>query len=165
MPTYRRNRMDGGIFFFTVVARHRQPVFTQPRVRAGLRDAVRHVRALMPFEIEAWVLLPDRMHSIWRLPDDDASYAFRWALIKRTTSKRCGRRLWEPRFREHAVQDDDELRLYRDYCYWTPVKHGLVQAVADWPYSTFHRDMKRGLYARDWYAPEALESLAAELGE
>lgn len=37
-----------------------------------------------------------------------------------------------------------------DYVYINPVKHGLVTRVREWPFSTFHRDVQRGLYPEDW---------------
>ena len=58
--------------------------------------------------------------------------------------------LWQCRFWEHTIKDDDNLQHCVDYCYINPVKHGLVKAVVDWPYSSFHRDVKRGIYPSDW---------------
>jgi putative transposase len=37
-----------------------------------------------------------------------------------------------------------------DYCYINPVKHGLANAVVEWPYSSFHRDVEHGVYPSDW---------------
>jgi len=39
---------------------------------------------------------------------------------------------------------------YAGYIHYNPVKHGHVKQVTDWPYSTFHRYVRLGLYPRDW---------------
>jgi putative transposase len=36
------------------------------------------------------------------------------------------------------------------YCYINPVKHGLVARVRDWPHSSFHRDVRAGIFPQDW---------------
>jgi putative transposase len=58
--------------------------------------------------------------------------------------------LWQRRFWEHAIRDDDDLARHIDYIHWNPVKHGVVARVADWPFSTFHRCVERGLYPVEW---------------
>ncbi len=61
MPDYRRNRVTGGTFFFTVNLIDRRSNLLVANIDA-LRDAVRRVRARTPFHIDAWVVLPDHMH-------------------------------------------------------------------------------------------------------
>jgi putative transposase len=61
-----------------------------------------------------------------------------------------GRGLWQRRFWEHTVQDEDDLRRHLEYLYFNPVKHGLVANVTDWPHSTFHAYVSRGVYPPDW---------------
>ena len=85
MPNYRRTRVAGGTYFFTLVAHDRRPVLTSENLRAALRAAIQMVRGEHPFHVEAWVMLPDHLHCIWRLPDDDADYSMRWAKIKLLT--------------------------------------------------------------------------------
>jgi REP-associated tyrosine transposase len=114
------------------------------------------------------VLLPDHLHCIWELPPNDADFAKRWALIKRFVTKRCRaslyrqkemspskqRRneatLWQQRYWEYLIRDEEDLNRHRDYLHWNPVKHGYVSRVADWEYSTFHRFVQQGFYSRDW---------------
>jgi putative transposase len=88
MPNYRRARVDGGTYFFTVNTFRRQPFLTDPDVRAALRAGIARVRAEHPFVIEAWVLLPDHMHALWTLPPDDHDFPTRWRIIKSTVSQR-----------------------------------------------------------------------------
>jgi len=67
MPDYRRHRVPGGTYFFTVNLLERGNTLLVDQVDA-LRDAVRKVRAARPFHIDAWVVLPDHIHAIWTLP-------------------------------------------------------------------------------------------------
>jgi putative transposase len=77
MSNYRRARVPGGSYFFTLVAHDRRPILTSENVRAALRAALQAVRDEHPFLVEAWVLLPDHLHCLWRLPEGDADYSFR----------------------------------------------------------------------------------------
>ena len=171
MPSYRRAIVPGGTFFFTVVSWQRRPVLCNPDIRATLRAAITTVRKTHPFTVNAWVLLPDHLHCVWTLPDGDADFAVRWAMIKRFVTRRIaapgnGARsapyggdsrlkrheggLWQRRFWEHCIRDQRDLERCRDYLHWNPVKHGHVTRVVDWPYSTFHRWVNDGVYPVDW---------------
>lgn len=168
MPEYRRVQSTGGIFFFTVVTHNRNPVLTSDAVRTALREGIRRTRDAFPFAIDAWVLLPDHFHCIWTLLEHDADFSKRWGMIKRHVSRECKQRfalddnarqsqrdrkelsLWQRRFWEHQIRDDADYARHVDYIHWNPVKHGLVKRVADWPYSTFHKFVERGIYPRDW---------------
>ncbi|MGB5177122.1 MAG: transposase [Gammaproteobacteria bacterium] len=88
MPNYRRAIVPGGTFFFTVVSWQRRPVLCHPDIRAALRAAIMSVRGTHPITINAWVLLPDHLHCVWTLPDGDADFSVRWAMIKRFVTRR-----------------------------------------------------------------------------
>lgn len=154
MSNYRRARIPGGSYFFTLVSNDRRSVLTGENVRMALRTAVQAVREEHPFSVEAWVLLPDHLHCLWRLPEGDSDYALRWAQIKRLTRHRLGippeGKLWQPRYWEHCIRDENDFARHVDYTHWNPVKHGLVRCAADWPYSTFHRFVAAGIYPADW---------------
>lgn len=81
MPDYRRNWVPGGTYFFTVALLERKRDLLVTEIES-LREAVRRVKRRYPFEIVAWVVLPDHLHCIWTLPPGDANYATRWRLIK-----------------------------------------------------------------------------------
>ncbi|WP_274584529.1 transposase [Neisseria leonii] len=149
---YRRLYHQGGTYFFTVVTHKRQPILTTDTVRTALRQAVIAVREKYPFENIAWVLLPDHMHIIWRLPDGDGNFSERWRQIKRRTQFQIGSsvKLWQNRFWEHLICDEKDFERHFDYLHFNPVKHGYAQTVADWQFSTFHRYVKQGIYPHDW---------------
>lgn len=167
MSRYRRAKIEGGTYFFTLNTLRRQTVLTSPIVRTALREAINLTRKQHPFTIDAWILLPDHLHCIWTLPQGDTDFGTRWSLIKRHVTQstrhdvgsspisksRASRRegnLWQRRFWEHAIRDEEDFARHVDYIHWNPVKHGLTQSVSEWPYSTFHRYVKEGVYAADW---------------
>ena len=163
MPDYRRNRVPGGTFFFTVNLFDRHSNLLVTHIDA-LRDAVRRVRARAPFHIEAWVVLPDHLHCLWTLPQGDADFPGRWRAIKIAFAKslpgveprsavmtrRGERGIWQRRYWEHTIRDDQDYAAHFDYIHFNPVKHGLVGHPADWPHSTFHRCGANGLYPAGW---------------
>lgn len=163
MPNYRRYYVPGGTYFFTVTLLDRQSDLLVRHIDA-LRDAVRRVKRLYPFEIVDWVVLPEHLHCIWTLPENDADYATRWRLIKllfckqipRTerlsvTRLRTGERgIWQRRYWEHTLRNDADFAAHMDYLHFNPVKHGHAPTVTDWPYSTFHKLVRDGIYPPDW---------------
>jgi len=168
MTDYRRNRVPGGTYFFTVNLADRRSQLLVSRIDL-FRDAVRKVRAEAPFHIDAWVILPEHMHCLWTLPDGDADFSTRWQAIKKIFSRgvpageyrsasrlaKGERGIWQRRFWEHTIQDDGDYGVHLDYIHFNPVKHGLVADVASWPYSSFHRCLANGLYPRGWTGGEA----------
>ncbi len=162
MVLYRRNRVAGGAFFFTVTLRDRSADTLVWHVGL-LREAFRTVRAQRPFTIEAIVILPDHLHTLWTLPDGDTGYSGRWRAIKSRFTHRLRHSgiplardhrgeyaLWQRRFWEHTIRDDADFQHHVDYIHWNPVKHGLTRHVAGWPYSSFHRYVRLGLLPSDW---------------
>jgi putative transposase len=125
--------------------------------------AFRRTRRERPFSVEAIVVLPDHLHAILTLPDGDADYSGRWRRIKALFSRHMARSgaqlkpnrkgeyaLWQRRFWEHTVRDDDDFERHVDYIHFNPVHHGLVSRVCDWPYSSFHAYLRRGVLPVDW---------------
>lgn len=163
MPEYRRNRVPGGTFFFTVnlLDRHSDLLVRHVEV---LRLAVRRVRLQAPFRINAWVVLPDHMHCLWTLPPGDADFPGRWRAIKIAFVKslpkgelrspvmirRGERGIWQRRYWEHTICDERDFAVHMDYTHFNPVKHGLVEHPADWPHSSFRRCVASGLYPAGW---------------
>ncbi|MCS2151618.1 transposase [Scandinavium goeteborgense] len=150
MSNYRRNYINGGTWFFTVTLRDRHSDLLVREI-ALLRAAIAQVKRRKPFHIDAWVVLPEHMHCLWTLPEDDCDFSGRWRDIKKRFTRDlgvCGK--WQPRFWEHTIRDQHDYRRHRDYIYINPLKHGLVKQVQAWPFSTFHRDVHRGIYPLNW---------------
>jgi len=150
MSNYRRYYVPGGTWFFTVNLQNRQSDLLTRHIDK-LRAALSFVKSRRPFLINAWVILPDHMHCIWTLPENDSDYSSRWRDIKKTFTRALAQRdVWQPRFWEHTLRNEEDYRRHMDYIYINPVKHGYVSRVSDWPWSTFHRDVREGIYPVDW---------------
>jgi len=172
MSQYHRARIAGGCYFFTVVTLHRQPFFGQAEKVNLLRQAFRFVKVQRPFYLEAIVVLPDHLHCIWQLPDGDTDYSSRWRLIKQYVARdiptivndRGEKAVWQRRFWEHFIRDDQDWRRHLDYIHYNPVKHEYVAQPKDWPYSSFHRAVKQGWYPPDWgeTKPEEIDQMELE---
>jgi putative transposase len=168
MPEYRRSFVPGGTYFFTVVTYRRLPILVSKEARDILRKAYMDVIHRFPFTIDAICLLPDHLHCIWSLPEGDANYPVRWREIKRLFSKEYGSTvgtneernlsrqkreettIWQRRFWEHTIRDENDLQNHMDYIHYNPVKHGLVQRARDWQWSSFHRYVQLGYYDQEW---------------
>ena len=163
MPSYRRHRVEGGCYFFTVNLHDRRSDLLVAEIDA-LRRAVRAARARHPFHIDAWVVLPDHMHCLWTLPPGDCDFPVRWRTIKALFSRSVPRPehrsaslvrkreagVWQRRYWEHAIRDDRDYAMHMDYIHFNPVKHGLAARPADGPFSSFAACVTRGLYPNDW---------------
>ncbi len=168
---YRRAIVPGGTFFFTLVTQGRRPLFADPPTIDCLRAAFRAVKVKHPFRIDAIVIMPDHLHCIWTLPTEDVDHSLRWRLIKTWVTKhwpaplpvpadqarraRGEQALWQHRYREHVIRDEEDFSRHVDYIHYNPVKHGYVAMAADWPYSSFLRFVEFGLYPRDWACKDA----------
>ncbi len=164
MPNYKRVWCPGGTYFFTVNLMNRQDNDLLIRHIKLLRESVRAVKQKHPFNIHGWVVLPDHLHCVIELPENDNDFSTRWRLIKMRFSKalprlenlspvrrkRGERGIWQRRFWEHLIRNEADYLAHMDYIHINPVKHGLVDSVAQWRYSTFHRCVERGIYTYDW---------------
>jgi putative transposase len=163
MSWYRRAKVEAGTFFFTVKLSDGSSDLLLHHVDL-LRRSYRAVQIDRPFETIAICILPNHLHAIWSLPEQDSDFSSRWSLIKsgfsrtlpaapfRSPSKIARREkgIWQRRFWEHAIRDQTDLHRHIDYIHFNPVKHGLVSMVCEWPNSSFHRYVKQGLLPQDW---------------
>ncbi|MGE5155675.1 MAG: REP-associated tyrosine transposase [Bdellovibrio bacteriovorus] len=173
MRTYRRLRLPGGTYFFTLTLAERRGNDLLVRHVDALRAAFRATLADHPARVEAIVILPEHLHCLWRLPPGDDDFPTRWRLIKARFShaipageaispsreRRAERGLWQRRYWEHAIRDERDLQRHMDYIHFNPVKHGQVADPRDWPYSSLHRLIAQGLYPPDWTVPADVAGL------
>lgn len=165
---YRRKKIAGGTYFFTVVTHNRRQFLCEPENIELLRNAFRSVMQRHPFTLDAIVILPEHLHCIWTLPDGEDNFSTRWRLIKDHFSRKCSpqywgesstsrqkkqeKAIWQRRFWEHHIQDEDDYIHHVEYIHYNPVKHGLVQYAKEWEYSSFERYVRSGIYNLDWGA-------------
>lgn len=154
MPDYRRNFVAGGTYFFTLITSRRRPLFRQDSTRKLLKKTMLDCFERRPVQVVAMVLMPEHLHTLWTLPPGDSDYSTRWRIIKNnfTTKWRAAinhrakqeSAVWQPRFWEHTIRDEADLEAHFDYIHFNPVKHGEVDSVHKWPWSTFHRWVESG---------------------
>lgn len=122
--------------------------------------------------IETMVVLPERSHCIWQLPEGDDDYPMRWRLLKSHFSRqiqknefvsdsrlpKSERGVWQRRYWEHQIRDETDYQRHLDYIHYNPVKRGYVDKAVDWPYSSNHRWIKLGIYTENWAVlPDLIE--------
>ena len=173
---YRRTDVAGATYFFTVNLAERHRTLLTEHI-ALLRTVMHGVKQRHPFHVDAMVILPDHLHCVLTLPEGDADYPLRWALIKAGFSRRIPRTerrnssrldkgergIWQRRYWEHMIRDERDYARHVDYIHFNPVKHGYVQRAADWPYSSIHRYITAGILTRDWGVGDVKEG--GEFGE
>jgi putative transposase len=168
MPDYKRWFRAGGTYFFTVVTYKRRKIFSDAHARTSLHQAIREVQDLRFFEVQGIVLLPDHCHCIWKMPEDDKNFSMRWGMIKRRFTKlwtnsrghditvsqsrrqRGERGIWQRRFWEHLIYDQQDYARHMDYIHYNPVKHGYIRCPHQFKHSSFYRWVKEGVYNADW---------------
>jgi putative transposase len=175
MPNYRRAKVAGATYFFTVNLLDRRSRLLTDHIDA-LHEAIEWVRVQHPVHIDAWAVMPEHLHSVWTLPPGDSNYALRWSSIKRRFSRalpatearsavraaRGERGIWQRRYWEHMIRDDDDYARHVDYIHYNPVKHGWAERVADWPHSSFAQYVGAGIYPLDWGGSTAANVAAGE---
>ena len=157
MSNYKRIYLPGRSYFFTVVTANRWDLFSKEKNVQLFKAALRYVQMRKPFKIEAICILPDHLHCIW-IMQDDCNYSVRWQMVKTHFSRQFRfenpgfkqNKIWQPRYWEHMIRNQDDLHRHIDYIHYNPVKHGLVKSVKDWRYSSFCKFCEQGWYEGGW---------------
>ena len=183
MPDYRRIYIPGGTFFFTLVTYKRRKIFASNQAIDLLDLAISKVMAYHPFSIDAFCILPDHIHFIWTMNENDCDYSLRIGQFKRYFSrmywdkfavysdvsdsriKRGETAIWQRRFWEHTIRDHGDLSRHIEYIHYNPVKHGLVESARDWIQSSFRQYVKDGFYDIDWADNTNLKLEGTAFGE
>ena len=162
MVNYRRNFVPGGSYFFTVTLHNRNSGLLIESIDT-LRLAFRNALHKKPCTVDAVVILPEHLHTIWTLPSGDSDYPGRWQAIKSIFSLELKKsrlaidknnagdsQIWQRHYWEHTIRDDNDFNRHIDYIHYNPVKHGLVKSATDWPYSSLHRYIRQGVLPPNW---------------
>lgn len=163
---YRRDYTDNSTYFFTVVTFGRKSILWLPKNIEILRTAFFEEMKRRPFFIDAIVVMPDHIHAVWTLPENDGDYSTRWRNIKSLFTRRIEadnrpeisqarwrkkeQAIWQRRFWEHRIRNEKDFENHVNYIHYNPVKHGYVKNPSDWQYSSIHRYIKRGIIDAAW---------------
>ena len=152
---YRRLFVPGGFVFITIVTYTRIPILIE-HVRL-LKQSYYNVAKYYDFRLIAYSVQPDHIHCIIK-PSCIEDYpkiikSFKYSVTKMFNVglvKPTYKNLWQNRYWEHTLKDEDDLNKHLDYIHYNPVKHGYVKAVKDWEYSSFHEFVRENLYEINW---------------
>jgi len=167
MSNIRRYFRPGDYSFLTHVTYKRIPILID---NFDLwQKAFDDIREKFPFELIAWVVLPDHFHIILEFDTDEVSNLMRRIKLSFSMNfrkrKRMRRgRIWQYRFWDHIIRDQLDINRHIDYIHYNPVKHGLVNDPFDYRYSSLNEYLQRGLYTRDWGIKESI-NFEEEFGE
>ena len=151
------------MYFFTINLQDRNSDLLVENIDS-LKEAFKQAKAKHPFDILAMVVLPDHLHMIMSLPEGESNFSVRIQSLKASFSRRIPkatsaeprlrhrgeRGIWQRRFWEHLIRDEEDLENHANYIHFNPVKHGYVSRPADWPQSSFHGFVARGWRQADW---------------
>lgn len=160
---YRRHYQKGASYFFTINLADRSSDLLIKQIDV-LRAAFKKVKQKHPFNIDAIVIMPDHLHMLCTMPNNDADFPKRIKLIKyyfsyhiaktesisKSRLKKGERGIWQRRFWEHCIRNEEDYLAHIDYIHMNPVRHEYVEKVKDWQYSSFHRFVTDGLLPVDW---------------
>jgi putative transposase len=154
---YRRAKHKGSSYFLRFNLAERKKTLLTGHIDC-LKGAMKRIQQRHPFVIDAVVILPDHLHAVWTLPPDDNDFAPRWMRIKAGFSRQLPkgeristsratkgeRGIWQRRYWEHLLRDEDDFARHIDYIHYNPVKHGYTTSPVNWPYSGIHRFIREG---------------------
>lgn len=158
MPNFRRHYVPNAVIFITAVTHDRVPYLGSADNIRLFWETLQLVRAIHPFRLLAYVILPDHFHWLMRVDDEGGDFSTILHSIKRNYTLNVKKahgittplKLWQERFWDHIIQDERDLNNHFDYIHWNPVKHGYVQRPEDWPQSTYRFWLERGYYELGW---------------
>jgi putative transposase len=115
------------------------------------------------YKIIAGIVLPDHLHLLIQTDNADdypkiiSSFKSNFSRfmpknVNQTESqmKRREKGIWQRKYYDHIVRDENDFHKHLDYIHYNPVKHNYVKAPKDWEYSSFKKFVKMGFYEKDW---------------
>lgn len=167
----KRVYVPDAIYFVTAVTKNRQLLFKNQANVALLRQTVREVKELHPFEMRGYGILPDHFHLLFHASEETAVTKILHSIKRNFTinykkawhnSKSIS--LWQKRFWDHVIRNERDFLNHLHYIHYNPVKHGLVTKPEDYPHTSYKEYLKRGWYEIGWghIEPETIRDLDFE---
>lgn len=168
MPNYKRLYVDGNNYiFFTIVTQYRIKILIS-NIEL-LRESLKHAMNKYKFEIFSIVVLEDHIHMILKIDNikeyPKIIYSFKNYISRKISEevteinkerlsdskkKRKEKGIWQRRYWEHTIRDENDLYKHLDYIHYNPIKHRYVKKAKDWKYSSFNKFVKLGYYDENW---------------
>lgn len=171
MRTFRRYYVPNAIYFIVAVTKDRRELFDQAANADILFETMRYVRTIKAFELFAYSFIPDHINLLLK-PIGKANISQIMFSIKRSFTFNYKRAhgikdrlsLWQDRFWDHIIRDEDDLKRHFDYIHYNPVKHGLVTCPEDYAFSSYRHWLEKGYYEVGWghVEPEDLKGMEFE---
>ena len=171
MPNYRRHYVPGHAVFVTLVTFERRPWMEDPLNREVLLSAMHRVKDKHPFRHFAHVIMPDHMHWLFA-PGEPTDFSVIVAALKRDVTWRLKEQgkldgpLWQNRFYDHVIRDENDFARHLDYIHFNPVKHGVAVSPCSYAWSSFSSWCEKGVYPPDWgktgNIPESIRNMNLE---
>ena len=158
MSKFRRYYIPNAIVFVTCVTKKRKLLFKEKNNRNLLMITINNVKQFHPFELLAYAILPNHIHLLIQTKDNNHDFSKIIQSIKGNFTANYKKQnrvshpitLWQERFWDHIIRNEDDLRNHLDYIHWNPVKHGYVNEPNQWEYSSFLDWVEKGVYDRSW---------------
>jgi putative transposase len=169
MTNFHRYYIPNGIIFITCVTHDRSPFLQKDEDVQLFIETSRNVQQLYPFQLLAYVILPDHFHWLIKPDNKDGNFSNILQSLKRNFTLNFKNKheistplkLWQPRFWDHVIRSEDDMEKHINYIHWNPVKHAYVKKPEDWLYSTYRHWLKLGFYGPEWSFGEEPSNIAA----
>ena len=171
MTNIRRHYIPNSSIFITSVCFQRNPFLKPLGYKTLLLEVMREVKDDQPYLTLGYAILDDHFHWLIR-PDQDQSFSKIMQSVKLRFTRRykkgidvAQQKIWQPRFWDHVIRDEEDLKRHLDYIHFNPVKHGLVTRSIDYQWSSFNEYCKQGKYSPDWgvlHAPQNIRQMNLE---
>jgi putative transposase len=159
MTELNRYRIHGKTYFFTLALPEWDAGAVMQRIRALCLELVK-IKRKYPFNLDALVILPRYVQGILTLPGDTQETILLWHQVNSEFARLAdlaeGLQGDEESDYErkrcfgYVLHDEQDFARHLNFLHYNPVNQGLVQGVADWPYSTFFQYVQQGIYPLSW---------------
>lgn len=164
MPNYKRYYLNNHYIFITVVTYNRNKILIENIDL--LKECLKNAKDKFGVEFFGIVIMPDHFHIIMKSKEaqdfskiiSTVKRSFTQAIdedfkdenISASRIKRNEKGVWQRRFYEHIIRDEKDLYNHLDYIHYNPVKHGYVNNIKDWKFSSFHKFVELKNYDINW---------------
>ena len=159
MPNYRRYYIPNSVYFITTVTNKRLAIFKNNENIKIIFNTLKTVKDMKPFDLIAYCLLYDHLHLLIGI-DEKFKYNITQIMhsLKRNFTLNYKNihkinheiNLWQKRFWDHIIRNENDMKRHVDYIHYNPVKHGITIKPEEYKYSSFNLWVEKGFYEIGW---------------